>query len=514
MTPVTATTVPTAPAAPRLDFPSWLPAMLVKELRQGLRARGFVGSFMGFQTVMIIAFFYAAVLPGGEAFDAANGMFWSLFGVLLLGVTPLRALAGLGSEIEGRSVDLLVLTRLNASRIVVGKWVSLMAQAALLAAALLPYGVLRYYLGSVDLVSDLSTMAGLFGGCALLTAIALWVSSWPKGLRLLVGVSAVPAFLMLGNFMSMVGTNPMLRYVLGSRYGYSSTPVAGWESAVLIAVLVYDGLLLIGFSLIQAARRLAPPAENHASATRVLALLTLLPPPLLALLVGAEMAAGHLMLSAGALFIVCGMELSRVAEPMRVQVRPWLNSRRGWRVLSGPFLLPGWPSATLFTIVALGLLLGVTLLTDIGARSWFSPPFLTWWLALAWVSLVFPILTLTFLGNFWRFSVPGYWIVQGLMAILGIISLGGTPGPHAKTYLLVMDAVSQILPGSSFWLGWQWVKPDANWAGLTYTPLVFIGQFAVLVGTILLYRSRSRLYWRIVWDHASAQPRAPTGPPA
>ena len=40
MTPVTATTVPTAPAAPRLDFPSWLPAMLVKELRQGLRDPG------------------------------------------------------------------------------------------------------------------------------------------------------------------------------------------------------------------------------------------------------------------------------------------------------------------------------------------------------------------------------------------------------------------------------------------------------------------------------------------
>jgi len=531
MTPAAATvSAGSVPAPARLDFPSWLPAMLVKELRQGLRTRGFVGSFMGFQTVMIIAFFYAAVLPGGAAFEAANSMFWSLFTALLLFVTPLRALAGLGSEIEGRSVDLLVLTQLNASRIVLGKWVSLMAQAALLAAALLPYGVLRYYLGSVDLVSDLGYVAGLMAGCALLSAVALWISGWPKGLRLLCGVALVPAFFLLEGSSGGILSTPysmILRSLYGSsRYPYGGMAYAsayptfgstGWASAIFIGALIFDGLILVGFSLVQGARRLAPPAENHSSSTRVLALLTLVPPLVLTVLVSPEAGGLHLVYSAIGLLLVCGMEMSRVAEPMRVQVRPWLSTRASWRFLSGPLMLPGWPSAALFAVAALVLLYGIAALilsmlpatsTDLGLG------LLLWWLVLAWVGLVFPILLLTFFGNYWRFSVPGYWIVQGLMAILGIISLGGQPGEHSPTYLWVLDAASQVLPVSSFWLGWQWMRPDAVWTSLTYTPIVMICQFIVLVGTIMLLRERSGLYWRMVWDHASVKTRDPGPPPA
>ena len=36
------------------DFPRWLPPMLVKELRQGLRMRGFVATLVGFQVLMLV----------------------------------------------------------------------------------------------------------------------------------------------------------------------------------------------------------------------------------------------------------------------------------------------------------------------------------------------------------------------------------------------------------------------------------------------------------------------------
>ena len=65
-----------------------------------------------------------------------NGVFWFIVGLQLLLVTPARAFGGLRTEIDSRSLDLLVLTRLTAWRIVLGKWTSLMVQALLLVIAL------------------------------------------------------------------------------------------------------------------------------------------------------------------------------------------------------------------------------------------------------------------------------------------------------------------------------------------------------------------------------------------
>ena len=50
-----AAAAPVAPAASIVarDFPGWLPPMLVKELRQGLRTRGFVSTLVGFQAVKV-----------------------------------------------------------------------------------------------------------------------------------------------------------------------------------------------------------------------------------------------------------------------------------------------------------------------------------------------------------------------------------------------------------------------------------------------------------------------------
>ena len=65
-------------AAARQDFPAWLPAMVVKELRQGLRARGFVGVFVVFQLVMTVSFVWSFLLSGDDS-PASNGLdsfFW------------------------------------------------------------------------------------------------------------------------------------------------------------------------------------------------------------------------------------------------------------------------------------------------------------------------------------------------------------------------------------------------------------------------------------------------------
>ena len=44
------------------DFPDWFGPMLVKELRQGLKTRGFVFSFIGLQTVLVLVLIYHVLL--------------------------------------------------------------------------------------------------------------------------------------------------------------------------------------------------------------------------------------------------------------------------------------------------------------------------------------------------------------------------------------------------------------------------------------------------------------------
>src|SRR6185436_10235188 len=122
-----------ASIARRVDFPTWLPAMLVKELRQGLRARGFVGTLVGFQVVMtLFTVFAIAGGTGSSSFEILQGAYWAMLNLQLLLITPIRAMAGLQAELETRSIDLLLLTRLTAWRVVLGKWCSLLVQAALL----------------------------------------------------------------------------------------------------------------------------------------------------------------------------------------------------------------------------------------------------------------------------------------------------------------------------------------------------------------------------------------------
>src|SRR5688572_18104272 len=128
MSNVTAIPEPAASASPHSkiptrDFPGWLPPMLVKELRQGLRTRGFVGTLVVFQILMLVLTLVAlstqnATTPSGRMAGAAfSGFFWAILAVQLIFMTPSRALGGLQLEVESRTLDLLMLTRLTAWRV-------------------------------------------------------------------------------------------------------------------------------------------------------------------------------------------------------------------------------------------------------------------------------------------------------------------------------------------------------------------------------------------------------------
>ena len=166
------------------DFGDWLSPMVVKELRQGMRSRIFVAAFYLTQLLMILSTVFGLIAASrtenvpSDLFGFLSGLFWFMVSVPLLFVMPLLGFGALHTEMKAGTLELVFLTRLSAWRIVAGKWTALMAETLLLVCAILPYVILRYFLGGVNIIEDLQSLFFLLLASALLTAATLAMSPY------------------------------------------------------------------------------------------------------------------------------------------------------------------------------------------------------------------------------------------------------------------------------------------------------------------------------------------------
>ncbi len=338
-----------------------LSPILVKELRQGLRARVFEGSFLTLQALMVFAMVIAVSAAAAEKHDVSKGFgdifFWAMVGIPLLLIMPMRGAAAIRPEIDNKALELIFLTRLSAWRIVTGKWAAMFCQTCLLVCAILPYAVLRYYLGNVDVARDIMIILGLLAASALLTALTVSVSAFPS--KLARGLVLVFPILVLN-----IGPLAALPYVFFS--GAGSVSVSSGSSPGMwsgFALMVAYVVLVTAYILEVGAARIAPPAENHAIAKRLLGLALLALGPI-GILFGAskEIILGNLAL----LTPVCVDALCSPVRDVPGVFLPFLR-RKGGKLVA-PFLLPGWPSGVLYTgavmLICTGMLLGWGLLAD------------------------------------------------------------------------------------------------------------------------------------------------------
>lgn len=465
--------------------------MLVKELRQGLRTRAFVGALVGFQFVMVlmlIGAFVAEMGMPGAALGTVNGFFWGVLGGTFVVLTPLRGLAGLRGEITGRNIDLLLLTRLSAWRVVLGKWTSLMAQAALLAMALLPYGVVRHFFGSVDLPNDLLVAACLYGACGVLTAATLWLSALSPFLRVVIAIG----------FLAVMQLSGVGLFALAFRRGSFFRGLGGADWLVW-ALVVFDAALVLVFCLIQAVRQIAPPSENHAVSTRLISLPGFIPVPLLAWFgSSAGMVAGQFMFALVAMLLMCGLEMMMRGEPMAVQARAWAG-RGGWRALAGRALLPGWQSAAVFAaggIVLAGAMALVFLRTgSIPGRNLFG---FAWLVAQMWPALVGPMVLLAFIPRLARFGWLFFLAMQAIGGVLSVIIINIYEFNEIMMWIKgVGNLVCSVLPVCSFWVD---VRLLDRMSG--FIESVVMRQALMMGALALLYWWKTRPYWRRVRDLA------------
>lgn len=354
------------------DFPDLLSPMLVKELRQGLRTRGFIILFIAMQ--VILSFILVSALgnakEGGAGTNASIWIFCLSCAALWL-IQPLRGQAAISSEIKGQTIETLSLTRLTAWRMVFGKWIAIVSQSALIQITIIPYLILRYFLGGMNLVSELVMIILIFFTSMALTAISVGFSKGKlKLLNVLLPISIFSALSFGANFM-------LFSSITGGRSGGTFESLFSLEdktSLVLVPTYIFSLCYLSWCALSHGASTIAPYAENHSTLRRLVATGLTSIMLLLAFLNIASLE--YLRIIVGIIIFpaICAAMLEP-AVLLPTVISPFVKRGKMGKV-AGLFLYPGWPSGslfsiTLFTVVAVSsVLLGQSDL--IGAGGWLA----------------------------------------------------------------------------------------------------------------------------------------------
>lgn len=323
------------------DFSDRLSPMVVKELRQGLRTRMFGGVMLVLHALLVII-----TLMGGASTDV-NGVkevMNNLIFFVLCVIYPLTAFSAVAGEIKANTMDMLVLTKLSAWSIVLGKWTAVTRQSLLVTISLVPYIVARYIYGGMELVSDLISLGGMWMYSAVLTAGVVAVSTqkhyWIRALIL--GVPLV--VIMVGSLSwMMVG---IIGSRLSSSSSLSSTDVWGMVVTVIVAAWLIFALLSF------AATRIAPAASMISVVKRLTNLGFILA------LLGVMWLTNFLTPGKEMLFVVL-MVACVDALTERVQALPSVYLpfyRRGWLGrIAGWFLVPGWMHGFFYTLLLVAI---------------------------------------------------------------------------------------------------------------------------------------------------------------
>src|SRR5262245_50573174 len=160
--------------------------MLLRELRQGLRSRIFLTVFLLLQGSMMFSMLLAmaaSLSPNDRsAMGPAHFFFWLTVLVPLVLTLPLKGSVAISGEQKSGTLELLFLTRLSAWHTVMGKWTAIMGQSLLVVSALLPYSFMRYYLGGVDILTELGFLLLSLLLSGLLAAALIAMSAFSGGI--------------------------------------------------------------------------------------------------------------------------------------------------------------------------------------------------------------------------------------------------------------------------------------------------------------------------------------------
>jgi hypothetical protein len=431
------------------DFPDWISPMLVKELRQGLRSRVFVFCLLAIQAAM--AFLALMGLLKASVHDDTSSItafFWIIAGVPMLLIMPFSGLGAISREKTANTLELIFLTRLTSRRIVFGKWVAIIAQTLLLVSAILPYAVMRYYIGGINITTELTVLAWMLGGSALLSAIMVGISPYMG--RVLRIVMPIAIFILLYICLGLLFDSPM-----------GGVWRVDWPLGV---ILMLQAVLLMLLMLEVGAGKIGPDAENHSTPKRLIAAASVVLTVVQSYLPrGTESPVWWPVL-----FIALPVMIGAICEPIREVpsvYRPFTRLGFPGRLL-GRLFYPGWPSGIVFAlalIVIAGirvdeLATGMHVMTRVGwhvrsmrgasAASATQHPRSDWVLVrimeVAWLGAFFlPVAFFRLIRP--KVPVPTvlYFVSQGLLGLLSLMGILVTEYGGAHPYQSFPSLIEQ-----------------------------------------------------------------------
>ncbi len=322
------------------DFPDRLTPMLVKELRQGMRSQVFVWGFLVLHAVLVLV--TLITLNARDKEDSSYFFWWALILVMVV-LIPLRGFNALAEEQRMNTLDTLVLTKLTAWRITFGKWCAILAQSGLIAVTVLPYLVMRYFGGAVDVARELLWLLNYLIVAATFAAATVgfsWIKNFfVRGIFTLSALGGIIAFCAF--------TCSEILVERGFSYSRGIAPV----EIQFYSVFWGTALFLTFYLLDMGAAQLAPLSENRSSLRR---LVTLAVAAGVTGLCFADLAPLALAL-VSALTLLGGIDAA-TEEPRHLSViyRPFVNRGMLGR-LAGRLFYPGWHTGTFFLLLLLSL---------------------------------------------------------------------------------------------------------------------------------------------------------------
>lgn len=310
-----------------------------------MRTSSFVIPFVVLQAILTIVILIVSLFSlGGRLLDSSSIGNWFTGFILLfycLGILvfqPLRGISAIASEVQENTIDLMTLTSLTAWRIVYGKWLSIVSQSALIAGAVLPYLIIPYFFGGLQLFPQLTLWLALFVVSSALTALTVGISAVGSALvrgLLVVGGAALMMGYLLFSFLPNV---PHFMKMLSFTHG---------EQTLSVIAFLVATCYLCYFFLELGTTAIAPSSENRATKKRLIGLGVLTLTYFLLLPTGESIA----LFSAMAITACIALDL--FSE--RVTFSPivcWKFIRLGFLGrIAGRFLYPGWGTGSLFFLV-------------------------------------------------------------------------------------------------------------------------------------------------------------------
>ncbi len=453
-----------------MDFSDRLSPMLVKELRQGMRGVGFVILFIALQALLVLVMIgFSSADSYGNSGESLSGTLIGFFSIAVLLIQPLRGITALSSEIKGKTIDLMVLTKLSAWRIVFGKWVSLVSQSALIFATLLPYMIMRYFFGGMQLFSEISLLFCIFFASATLTAATVGFSAVSsivlRGIVCVIGGIFILQFSFAGAILSGSGMLDI--------FDFSDTDH-------IYALLSFFGVcgFITWLSLDFGASVIAALAENRSTPRKLIGFPLVLVASLAMIPVDDE--AAILM----AMILIVPLAVTALTENPHLVPQVCLPFVRKFGVgnICGRVLYPGWATGILYVVCLFVLLQVINAMTGFEG---FDDDDVHATVITIFGSLLFPLVIYRF---FFRKSANIFGVYLAIMMFTWLIAI----------ILYVLSETTN--QDGILWL-FCWIPPVNMFCGFELDDDIAIGVgYISFVAYALIPLVSSKVVWKHIRD--------------